>query len=180
MKKNMVLIFKVPRIINAITIKRFIGYRFVLVFGPKGFLKYKFNISTKVDIKYNKIKVSGIDRAMHQTYVKILRLLLISTTVDYSFFLELRGVGFKYKIGSGIIYLILGFSHLKKIVIPTNVTVYLINNKLLQVIGYNKQLLYNFSFNLKKMKPINIYKGKGIFFKDEVVLLKEGKKSAAF
>jgi len=180
MRKNLVSIFKVPRMINAVAIKKFVGYNFILIFGAKGFLKYKFNISTTVDVRNNKIKVSGPDPAMYYTYIKILKSLIDSTTVGYNFFLELRGVGFKYKIGTGVVYLVLGFSHLKKVFIPKNITVYLINSKLLQIVGHNKQLLNDFGFIIKKTKPENVYKGKGIFFKGETPLLKEGKKSAAF
>jgi len=177
MSKYNVIIFKVPSYINALSISKFTNYRYVFIFGAFGFLKYKFKGKTKVDINFSKIKITGTMTSMCYTYVKIINLMVSSVTKGFIKFLELRGVGFKFKIKKNIIYMLLGYSHLKKVVLPLNIITELSSNRTLKYTSYNLGLLNNLIFRIKKKKTINIYKGKGIFYKGEIPTLKEGKKS---
>lgn len=91
--------------------------------------------------------------------------------------LILKGLGLKVKLllPSNILELKLGFSHLVLIKIPKNLTIF-INKNLVRIVGYNKNLVYNFAYKLKKAKMPDSYRGKGIRYKKERLTLKAFKK----
>jgi large subunit ribosomal protein L6 len=178
-KSRKTLISNISRAISASVVKKFFGFNFVFIFGALGFLKYRFKKSTVVDVRHNKIKVSGRRASEYYTYISLISLLIHSVTIGYSTGLELRGVGFKYRLKYSTLYLVLGFSHVKKILIPANIVTQLLNNKFIKFTGYNISALNNLISIIKKMKSRNVYKNKGIFFKSEVLRLKVGKKSSA-
>jgi ribosomal protein L6P/L9E len=177
--KRKTLVSKVSRSISATVVKNFFGFNFVFIFGAIGFLKYRFKKSTIVDVRHNKIKVSGYKVAEYRTYITLIELLISSVTLGYHTALELRGVGFKYRIRYSTLYLVVGFSHVKKTLIPDNIRAQVINNKFIKFSGYNLSQLNNLIAVIKKMKSLNVYKNKGIFFKSETFRLKAGKKSSA-
>lgn len=90
-----------------------------------------------------------------------------------------KGLGLKALLSceNRILELKLGFSHLVKVVIPiSKIKVQLIKNGLL-VSGSNLVRVSNFLYKIKSFKLPNIYKGKGIWYKNETLKLKEIKKS---
>jgi len=92
-----------------------------------------------------------------------------------------KGLGLKaalLDVGSNkVLELKLGFSHLIRIIIPqTKIGVKLIKNGLL-VSGSDLVTVSNFLYKIKSLKLPNRYKGKGIWYKNEVIKLKEIKKS---
>jgi large subunit ribosomal protein L6 len=160
--------------------KKFNKCKYIFIFGSLGFLKYKFKGPGEVDVKFNKFKISDPSVARYLTYKKILFNLCYSVSIGYNKFLELRGVGFKYKIKNNVLYLVLGYSHILKFILPFNISTTLITNKLLKFISCNLNLLNQVIYKLKRLKSVNIYKGKGIFEKNEIIVLKEGKKLSSF
>ena len=90
-----------------------------------------------------------------------------------------KGLGLKAFLSNEnrILELKLGFSHIVKVVIPTSkINVQLIKNGLV-VFGSNLVRVSNFLYKIKSLKLPNIYKGKGIWYKNEIIKLKEIKKS---
>lgn len=93
--------------------------------------------------------------------------------------LLLKGLGLKAALsGEGdVLELKLGFSHLITISIPLKkIQIKLIKNGLL-IYGNNLVSVCNFIYKIKSLKLPNIYKGKGIWYKNETMRLKEIKKS---
>lgn len=94
--------------------------------------------------------------------------------------LILKGLGLKVKIykmknASKLLELKLGFSHLIKIAVPNYVHVR-INKNIIFVSSKNKALLGNFLYLIHNLKKPNSYKGKGIWYKNEIKILKAVKK----
>lgn len=89
-----------------------------------------------------------------------------------------KGLGLKASlIQNDILELKLGFSHLIKVKIPLNkIWVKLIKNGLL-IFSLDLVLVTNFMYKIKSLKLPNIYKGKGIWYKNETLSLKEIKKN---
>lgn len=172
-------ISRVPTIIKAHVLQSFARYNYMLIFGPLGFLKFKFIKTTPVDVRFGKLRVAGV-APLFQTYLTLLDNMLRSVLSGHSTHLELRGVGYKFRIARNTLYLILGFSHVEKLNIPNNIRVVLPNNKNLILRSYRQCLLNDTVTRIKNLKADPIYKNKGIFFKWQVVQLKIGKKSAAF
>lgn len=97
----------------------------------------------------------------------------------YKIKLIINGIGQKIKHFSdlNILNLKLGYSHDIKLKIPENIKLKIIKSKEIILSSYDLNNLTQFAHNIKKLKKIDIYKGKGILFKNEIILKKEGKKT---
>jgi large subunit ribosomal protein L6 len=95
-------------------------------------------------------------------------------------YIELRGVGFKYKMRGNRLFCILGYSHVVTYDLPYNVLITIVDRKLLKLFSSNIIILNKIIYDLKKKKKFNVYKGKGIVLKGAVLITKEGKKSNSF
>jgi ribosomal protein L6P/L9E len=173
-------LIKIPRWIDVLVVSKFSTYSYIFVFGVFGFLKYKFRKKINISSKFKKIRLFGNNPSLYFTYVQLLNSLFYSILNGHSMYLELRGVGFKYKIKANTLFLILGFSHIINYCIPTNVIMRVFNTKLLKIFSNNLLILNQVIYNLKKKKKFNVYKGKGIVLKDEILITKEGKKASSF
>lgn len=174
-----VQIKKLPSYIQSYTLTSFTKYNYVFLFSRFGFLKYKFNKKyLEVIVKQDKIKIGGSNFELFKTYSTILETICLGIKYQYSYWIKIIGLGFKYKLVKNRLYLILGYSHLIKIIIPKNL--YLLNNsrkRKLKLISHDKFLLKFFIHFLKKIRPLDVYKAKGIRLKGEVFITKVGKKS---
>lgn len=93
--------------------------------------------------------------------------------------LILKGLGLKANLSNNnsILELKLGFSHLVKILIPKPKVFIKLFKHTIIVYGSNLVTVKNFMFKIKNFKSPNIYKGKGIWYKNETKLLKPVKKN---
>ena len=91
--------------------------------------------------------------------------------------LELNGVGFRMAVVGKQINLALGFSHPVEVQIPETLAV-LIEGNTMTVSGIDKHEVGQFSANIRALKPVEPYKGKGFKYVGEHVRRKEGKKSS--
>ena len=106
---------------------------------------------------------------------------LINCNVDfekvYTKKLVLKGLGLKVTaIREGLIELKLGFSHIISVSIPTEIKLSIVKNTLI-LESFNNIILGNFAASIKNFKTPDSYKGKGICYKNEVLLLKAVKKT---
>lgn len=157
---------------------KYFGY--IFVFGLFGFLKYKFIKKINIRACYKKVRIFGFNKELYYTNIKLIHNVFLSVLSGHLKFLELRGVGFKYRIKKNKLFLILGYSHIVVYELPSNVFVKLLTTKLIKVFSNNLLLLNKVIYAVKKKKFFNIYKGKGIVLKGEVLISKEGKKSTRF
>lgn len=174
---------KVAKISNWIkvwVVTKFNNYNYVFVFGILGFLKYKVRKEINIFSKYKKIRIYGPNISLYYTYTKVLNNLFNSVLSGHLKYLELRGVGFKYKICGNRLFCILGYSHVITYDLPQNILITIINHKLLKLFSNNIIILNKVIYDLKKKKKFNVYKGKGIVIKGAVLITKEGKKSNSF
>jgi len=110
--------------------------------------------------------------AQFNSWVKIQNVSIIKKLV-------LKGLGLKVRIYTQLSFKILelklGFSHLITIVIPKDIQVK-VNKTLIFISSKNKVLLGNFLYRIHSLKAPNAYKGKGIWYKNEIKVLKVIKK----
>ena len=90
--------------------------------------------------------------------------------------LELTGVGYRAMLKGTILNLQLGFSHDTTYEIPQGVKVTVEKNTTIKINGIDKELVGKVVSEIKMIKPVEPYKGKGIKEKGQYVLRKEGKK----
>jgi ribosomal protein L6P/L9E len=159
---------------------KFNYFGYIFVFGLFGFLKYKFRKKINILARYKKVRIFGRNKELYYTNIKLIHNAFLSVLSGHLKFLELKGVGFKYRIKKNKLFLILGYSHITIYELPNNVFINILTNKLLKIFSNNLLILNRVIYSLKKKKIFNIYKGKGIVLKGEVLIFKEGKKSTRF
>jgi large subunit ribosomal protein L6 len=94
-------------------------------------------------------------------------------------FLEIVGVGFKAIVDNEgrKLTLKLGFSHDIELLVPKGMRVFCPGrSSVLCCVGTNFEKVSQFAATIKKCKPPEIYKGKGISYRNELIILKQGKK----
>jgi len=89
--------------------------------------------------------------------------------------LEIEGVGFKSEISGQDIVLYVGFSKPVNVQIPESLKVSVLKN-VITVSGIEKDLVGQFASILRKIKPAEPYKGKGLRYAGEIIRRKVGKK----
>lgn len=90
-------------------------------------------------------------------------------------FLILKGLGLKVKLICNVLEFKLGYSHKSQVNLISEINVKIKKN-LIFLQSVNKEKLGNFLFNIKRLKNPDVYKGKGIWYKNEKIALKIVKK----
>ena len=101
---------------------------------------------------------------------------LIGVSEGYEKILELSGVGFRAILKGNILELQIGFSHNVTYKIPEEIKVAVEKSNIVKISGIDKELVGKVSSEIKMLKPVEPYKGKGIKERGQYVLRKEGKK----
>ena len=132
------------------------------------------NAGKEISIKPKKInkdtkRLWGMNRSLVNSAI-------IGTNVGYEKILELVGVGFRAALKGTQLNLQLGFSHDVFYQIPDGIKLTIEKQTTIKISGTDKELVGKVSSEIKKLKPVEPYKGKGIKEKGQYVLRKEGKK----
>jgi len=101
--------------------------------------------------------------------------LLEGVSKGYEKNLEISGVGYNAKIQGTKLTMVLGFSHTIEMDVPKGLTVACASPTAISVKGVDKQLVGEFSAQIRGKRPAEPYNLKGIKYKDEVVRRKAGK-----
>lgn len=91
--------------------------------------------------------------------------------------LNLVGVGYRALIENGFLVLKLGYSHDIIITIPDGIQLDIIKRTLINLRGVDYEMLTKFASKIRSYRLPEPYKGKGVFYKNEIIQLKEGKKN---
>lgn len=129
-----------------------------------GFLKFAPKNSS---IESNAL--SGTMRALASNIV-------IGITSGFEKKLKLVGVGYRAVLQGRAIDFSLGFSHPVKVDLPAGITAEIPSQTEIVLKGPDKQQVSQFAANIRSIRPPEPYKGKGIRYFDERIILKEGKK----
>ena len=101
---------------------------------------------------------------------------IIGVTSGHEKILELNGVGFRASLKGNTLNLQLGFSHDTSYEIPKEAKITLEKSTIIKISSINKELVGKIAAEIKMLKPVEPYKGKGIKERGQYVLRKEGKK----
>ena len=155
----------------------------LILTGPKGSRELTLNdkifTTTIVDDKsliLKLIKKNETSNILWGTTRSIINSALIGVSEGYEKILELNGVGFRAILKENILNLQLGFSHIVSYKIPEGIKVAVEKNNIIKISGIDKELVGKVSSEIKMLKPVEPYKGKGIKERGQYVLRKEGKK----
>ena len=101
---------------------------------------------------------------------------VIGVSKGYEKILELSGVGFRANLKGNILNLQIGFSHTISYKIPEGIKLTIEKSTIIKINGIDKELVGKVSSEIKMIKPVEPYKGKGIKERGQYILRKEGKK----
>ena len=153
----------------------------IKVHGTKGTLEKKFAGDIMIEqtgetIVVKPLNDSSAAKAMWGTARSIINSMVKGVTVGFSEELEVNGVGYRAAIKGKYLNLTLGKSHNTKIEIPEGIKVDTPKQNIITLESINKEKLGEFIAVIKRQRPPEPYKGKGIKRKGEYVQRKEGKK----
>ncbi len=114
--------------------------------------------------------------AMVGTVHALLRNMVTGVTEGFAKKLELRGVGYRARAQGAKLNLTLGYSHAIDYTVPTGITVETPTQTEIVVSGADKQQVGQVAAEIRKFRPPEPYKGKGVRYVGERVFSKEAKK----
>ena len=116
-------------------------------------------------------------KSFFNTLCKLIEIKIQGVSRGFLVYLSILGVGYKAQlIDSKTLSLKLGYSHEVIVPLPNEIRVFLTTPTEICLYSVDKQIITEFAVQLKRLKPVEAFKGKGIRLKDEVVILKKGKK----
>ncbi|MCR3754666.1 MAG: 50S ribosomal subunit protein L6 [Candidatus Westeberhardia cardiocondylae] len=115
-------------------------------------------------------------RALIGTTRALLSNMLIGVMKGFTRSLQLVGVGYRVILKEGILSLFVGFSHVVNYVLPQGIVAKCPNQNEIILIGADKQLVGQVAADLRSLRIPERYKGKGIRYVHEIILLKDAKK----
>ena len=153
----------------------------VKVTGPKGELTTTLAQGIDIKVEGNTLEVTRENdtfKPMHGTINANINNMLVGVTEGFKKELEIVGVGYRFALKGNAIVISAGYSHPVEMQIPEGIKVECPSNTELTITGVNKELVGEFAANVRKVRQPEPYKGKGIRYKDEHIIRKEGKKAA--
>jgi large subunit ribosomal protein L6 len=153
----------------------------VTVKGPKGTLTLELNSEVEVTQSPAGLSVaarsnSRFANAMAGTTRALMGNMVTGVTAGFQRKLELVGVGYRAQAQGRKLNLTLGFSHPISYEIPEGVTVETPSQTEILVKGADRQRVGQVAAELRDFRPPEPYKGKGVRYSDERIVLKEAKK----
>ena len=153
----------------------------VTVTGPKGTLTQATHPAVTITIADGTITIAPNEKhpdapALWGTYAALLRNMIHGVTEGFEKKLEIEGVGYRAEAQGSTLTLQVGFSHPVVMEAPENVTV-AVEKNLITVSGVSKEIVGQFAANIRKVRPPEPYKGKGIHYLGEYIIRKQGKKA---
>ena len=152
------------------------------VSGPKGNLEVKLNHGITLEIEGNNIVCKRENdtkqiKQNHGTTRANLHNAIVGVSEGYKKSLEMRGIGYKAQLQGTNVVLWAGYSHTVTITPCAGVKVTLPSPTEIVVEGIDKQAVGQTAASIREVRPPEPYLGKGIRYKDEHVVTKEGKRA---
>ena len=158
-------------------------YGGVVVTGPRGTVTQKYHPEVDVSVADGQVLVERrSERKFHHSLHGLTRSLIanavIGVTDGYSKTLELMGVGYRVQQNGEGITLSVGYSHTVEVFPEDGLTMQVEGNNRVHISGIDKQKVGQLAAKVRKVRPPNRYKEKGIRYRGEVLRLKPGKAAA--
>ena len=154
----------------------------VMVNGPLGELTQQVPVRMQVDHEESTITVKrpterGDDRALHGLTRTLIANMVEGVTKGFEKKLEIQGVGYRAALKGTDLELSVGYSHTVTIKPRTGITFEVPTPTEIFVKGTDKQMVGQTAAEIRKVRPPEPYKGKGIRYEGEYVRRKVGKRA---
>ena len=132
------------------------------------------------EVKENQVLVSAADEsrkanAMHGLARSLIQNMVIGVSQGFRKELQIVGIGYKAAVAGNKLNMSLGYSHPIEFQIPAGIKVTVTPENKITVEGCDKQLVGETAAQIRRFRKPEPYKGKGIRYVDERIVLKEGK-----
>jgi large subunit ribosomal protein L6 len=152
----------------------------VTVKGPKGTLEQQMHKDMIIKCEGGVLTVerpteNKEHKALHGLTRSLLANMVIGVTDGFKKELQIVGVGYKASLSGNTLVLNLGYSHVINFAIPAGIKITVTPDNKITIEGADKQLVGETAAEIRRFRPPEPYKGKGIRYIDERIVLKEGK-----
>lgn len=159
------------------------GDGLVTVKGPKGVLTQKIDPGITVHIEGAKLSLSRISdekkyKSMHGLYRALLANMIKGVHCGFDKTLEISGVGYRAAKEGKKLVLSMGYSHPVEIEPPEGIEFILEGQTKIKIVGFDKHLVGQVASDIKYVRAVEPYKGKGIRYAGQHVRRKAGKAAA--
>jgi large subunit ribosomal protein L6 len=153
----------------------------VRVKGPKGQMNHTFPAAMEISLENGIITVERpsderTHRALHGMTRALINNMVTGVSSGFEKVLEINGVGYRAEMEGNNLVLHVGYSHPVKVEPPEGISFEVDSRtRQIKVMGYDKQSVGHIAANIRKVRPPEPYKGKGIKYLDERIRRKAGK-----
>ncbi len=153
----------------------------VRVKGPKGEMQRTFppSIQFQFDdgiVEVKRVSDDRIERSLHGMSRALVNNMVVGVSTGFEKVLEINGVGYRAEIQGKNLVLYVGYSHPVVIEPPAGISFETdMKIRQIKVQGYDKELVGQIAADIRKVRPPEPYKGKGIKYLDEKIRRKAGK-----
>jgi large subunit ribosomal protein L6 len=152
----------------------------VKVKGPKGELSHTVAEPITVERDGTELHVNRPNderkaKELHGLSRTLVANMIVGVTEGYKKTLEINGTGYRVTAKGKDLEFALGFSHPVNVVPPAGITFSVERPTQFTVAGIDKQLVGEVAANIRKIRPPEPYKGKGVKYQGEVIRRKAGK-----
>jgi large subunit ribosomal protein L6 len=158
-----------------------VGNDTVSVKGAKGELSQHYHellIKINLEDKVCKVERKGESKqakAMHGLYRKLIHNMVVGVSEGFTKVLLVNGVGYRAELRDDVLVLNLGYSNPIEYPVPEGITISVEGNNRIIVSGADRQQIGQVSSEIRRFRPPEPYKGKGIRYENEYVRRKIGK-----
>lgn len=155
----------------------------VIAVGPKGTLSTTFRPEVVIKVHGANVLVERVDdtpkaKSLHGLSRTLVENMILGVSQGWNKGLELVGVGYRAAVEGSDLVLNVGFSHQVKIPAPVGISFEVQENTKINVRGIDKQLVGETAAKIRRVRPPEPYKGKGIRYIGETIRRKAGKAAA--
>ena len=166
------------------TVQLKIEDRKLTISGPKDTLEYTLPLKITAEFKDNQLKISRLSedkqtRSNHGSARAHIQNMVKGVQEPWVKELEIRGTGYKASVNGNKLTVLAGYIHPVYITAPVGITISVAEETKITVSGANKEVVGQVASNIRKIRPPEPYKGKGIRYLNEFIKLKAGKTAKA-
>ena len=154
--------------------------RVITVQGEKGVLERSIHpaVDLKMEdgmIKVNIVKDDRISRALRGLTRSLVANMVTGVSKGFERILEIHGIGYRAILTGNCIEFNLGYSHPIKFDLPEGISASVDKKNVIRLTGIDKELLGHTAASIRRLRPPEQYKGKGIKYAEEYIQRKAGK-----
>ena len=154
--------------------------RMITVKGPKGVLTRTIHpdVDLEIDSQFLVVKIISNNRqskAFQGLTRSLVSNMVTGVGMGFTRVLEINGIGYRASLDGNCMVLSLGYSHPVNFDLPDGISAEIEKNNIVKLFGIDKELLGQVAASIRRLRPPEPYKGKGIKYAEEHIRKKAGK-----